>query len=116
MRLEGEGCQKALKELLETIPLFLGGDCNCPQCRKILGEVENKIEEVCTSSKMQCGEKELELEFDETVGISLTESELHAVNDCNHVLRSVLVGILMFWIVIAFLAGLYEPDSVSLPL
>jgi hypothetical protein len=111
MRFEGEGYQKAVSEVLQTIPAFLGGDCNCAQCRKILGKVEAKIEEICATSKMQPFQKELQLDLDRTVGIDLIETELPAVNDSNHVLRAVIVGFLMLWIVIAFLAGINEPDA-----
>lgn len=111
MRLEGEGYQNALSEFLQTIPAFLGGDCNCTQCRKILGKVETKIEEICTSSKMQPHQKELQLELDGTACIDLIETELPAVNDSNHVLRAFIIGLLMLWIVIAFLAGINEPDA-----
>jgi hypothetical protein len=104
-----------VSEFLQTVPAFLGGNCSCLQCRKILGKLENKIEEMCTSSQMR-PDQELWLELDEAVGISLTEREPRAVSECNHVLRSVVIGLLMLCIVMVFLAGLNEHDSLSLPL
>ncbi|KAJ4821729.1 Sec14p-like phosphatidylinositol transfer family protein [Rhynchospora pubera] len=113
MRLEGEAYQKVLREFVETIPGFLGGNCNCVQCRKIIGKVETKIEEMCSGSKMQFDGKEVEFEVDETAGIDVRETESHVGSECNHLLRSVIVGFVMLWVVIAFLAGINEDDSVS---
>lgn len=60
---------------------------------------------------MQPRQKELQLELDGTACIDLIETELPAVNDSNHVLRAFIIGLLMLWIVIAFLAGINEPDA-----
>ncbi|KAJ3669461.1 hypothetical protein LUZ60_011411 [Juncus effusus] len=108
MRLEGDSYQKALTEILQSIPAFLGGNCNCTQCLKILGKLESKLEEYCSTSKSQSFQKKaIQLARDEP-GPGSMLAELHEGSDCNNVLRPVILGFLMLWIVIAFFAGMSE--------
>ena len=37
--------------------------------------------------------------------------DIHMTGYCDQALRAAVVGIIMLWIVIAFLAGLYDPES-----
>jgi hypothetical protein len=40
-----------------------------------------------------------------------SQADVHVSDNWNHLLRTLVIGILMVWIVIALIAGIYDPES-----
>jgi hypothetical protein len=107
LRFEGESYKKTLAEFLQIVPAFLGGKCNCSRCKKprdgsfiMTGEgSRSHISPGSTSPTT-------DMDFDE-------ELELPSPYTCENAIRAAIIGLLMVWIVIAFLAGMNDPTPVS---
>ncbi|XP_062015830.1 uncharacterized protein LOC133732317 [Rosa rugosa] len=109
LRIEGNMYRKILSECLETLPSYLGGKCLC----RICSDINTKdMQQPRTNDIMK---RELRVSVCE--GGSLhspdptCETEVEPNHNCDQLLRTAIVSILMFWILIAFIAGLYDPGS-----
>lgn len=101
----GETYRKVLLEHLQSVPSFLGGHCSCTQCL-VLAVGRQSLTDVADK-------REPNLNFTGELGDSyLTELPLRGSWD--QILRTAIVGILMLWIFIAFVASMYGPDGHSL--
>eukprot|EP00268_Persea_americana_P057840 TRINITY_DN6958_c0_g1_i3.p1 TRINITY_DN6958_c0_g1~~TRINITY_DN6958_c0_g1_i3.p1 ORF type:complete len:365 (+),score=39.50 TRINITY_DN6958_c0_g1_i3:757-1851(+) len=105
LRVLGETYRKVLLEHLQSVPSFLGGHCSCTQCL-VLAVGRQSLTDVADK-------REPNLNFTGELGDSyLTELPLRGSLD--QILRTAIVGILMLWIFIAFVASMYGPDGHSL--
>ncbi|KAK1642885.1 hypothetical protein QYE76_060690 [Lolium multiflorum] len=109
LRFEGESYKKTLAEFLQIVPAFLGGKCNCSRCKKPregsliqAGEGSQNKSHLSTGS----GSPITDMDFDE-------ELELPSPYTCENAIRAAIIGLLMVWIFIAFLAGMNDPTPVS---
>lgn len=102
----GETYRKVLLEHLQSVPSFLGGHCSCTQCLVLaVGRTQSLTDEA--------DKREPNLNFTGELGDSyLTELPLRGSLD--QILRTAIVGVLMLWIFIAFVASMYGPDGHSL--
>jgi hypothetical protein len=39
-----------------------------------------------------------------------TQADVHVNDNWNHLLRTLVIGILMVWVLVAILAGIYDPE------
>lgn len=106
LRVLGETYRKVLLEHLQSVPSFLGGHCSCTQCLVLaVGRTQSLTDEA--------DKREPNLNFTGGLGDSyLTELPLRGSLD--QILRTAIVGVLMLWIFIAFIASMYGPDGHSL--
>lgn len=108
--IQGENYQKVLSEILQSLPTFLGGNCTCSNCRMLLtgkrGERNQETFRIDHCDDVSDDEHELPHH-----AYPFTEPPLNG--NCDHILRSAIVAMLMLWIFIAFASGLYDPESNS---
>jgi len=110
LRFEGESYRKTLAEFLQVVPAFLGGKCDCSRCKKprdgsliMAGEGSRSKSHISTGSASPT----TDMDFDE-------ELELPSPYTCENAIRAAIIGLLMVWIFIAFLAGMNDhPMPVS---
>ena len=109
LRFEGESYRKTLAEFLQVVPAFLGGKCDCARCKKPhsgsliqSGEGSRNRSHISTGS----GSPIAGMDFDE-------ETELPSPYNCENAIRAAIIGLLMVWIFIAFLAGMNDPQPVA---
>ncbi|XP_052208751.1 uncharacterized protein LOC127812403 isoform X2 [Diospyros lotus] len=107
--IEGEMYQKVIMENFQTLPSFLGGTCKCRRCSNL---------DICNARLPQIIEtKETERKIDtisceEMLPPHVTDvADMEMNGNCNQVLRTAVVGIVIFWVLIAFIAGVYDPES-----
>ncbi|MCE3051448.1 hypothetical protein HAX54_049862 [Datura stramonium] len=108
LRFEGEMYQKVLSECLQTLPSYLGGLCTCSRCASF------------DISKMHSTRNDhQETAITEIINNSLDLTSLHSGGqtdiqtnyNCDQVLRKAVLGVLLFWVFIALIAGVYDPES-----
>ncbi|KAL8208581.1 hypothetical protein R6Q57_007993 [Mikania cordata] len=106
LKIVGRMYKTTLSEYLQTFPAYLGGDCACSRCSKL------------SNSHMQLPQfdehtSNRQLNADDEGFQSFGPNyESHDVNEvCEQVLRSAVIGLLMIWALIAFIAGITDPES-----
>ncbi|KAI4986084.1 hypothetical protein ZWY2020_018714 [Hordeum vulgare] len=108
LRFEGESYKKTLAEFLQIVPAFLGGKCNCSRCKKPrdssliqAGEGSRSRSLISAGSRSPVSD----LDFDEEL------EELPSPYNCENAIRAAVIGLLMVWIFVAFLAGMNDPQQ-----
>ncbi|KAF8395102.1 hypothetical protein HHK36_019043 [Tetracentron sinense] len=110
LRIEGEMYQKVLSEYIQILPSFLGGKCTCTKCSTLaINDIQHRRK----------GTKKMEpsadfTDDDDLISSNPTYLAVHMNENCDHILRSAIVGVLMVWLFIALIAGMYDPDSLPL--
>ncbi|GAV57902.1 CRAL_TRIO domain-containing protein [Cephalotus follicularis] len=107
IKITGEMYQKVLLEYLQTLPTYLGGNCTCTRCSSI------------SNCDLKTETYKIELEGDISDGEDLpspclahqADGHTHMNANCNQVLRSAVIFILMLWAFIALIAGIYDPEG-----
>lgn len=106
---EGESYKKTLAEFLQVVPSFLGGKCSCSRCKKHHDGPAIQAGEGSKSQPRQIG-----TDSGSPIGSTdFDEAELPSPYSCENAIRVAIVGMLMLWIFIAFLAGMNDPQSAS---
>ncbi|XP_057873481.1 uncharacterized protein LOC131079523 isoform X2 [Cryptomeria japonica] len=98
----GDNYPRILSEYLELVPSFLGGDCKCTSCTRV--RFNDDMDIVMNSKSSLHGNDEMDIE-----GTSYDNETSQDVG--SHVLRAIIVALLMFWVLVATLAGFYESDQ-----
>ncbi|XP_007016474.2 PREDICTED: uncharacterized protein LOC18590725 isoform X2 [Theobroma cacao] len=109
LKIGGEMYRKVLFENLQTLPSYLGGDCRCTKCLTI-GVHDVKRSHRDQINKIQASEDVSNSEDIPTTSM-ICQDDIHESGSCDQVLRTAIVGLLMFWVLIALIAGLYDPES-----
>ncbi|KZV25530.1 hypothetical protein F511_27515 [Dorcoceras hygrometricum] len=109
LRIEGEAYRKVLSDSFQTLPSYLGGQCSCTRCAK--------LEKGSTSRSLDShtGTSEAVAEITNVEDFSFVEPndqyDTLVDNSCSQTLRSAVIGILILWVLIAFIEGIYDPSS-----
>lgn len=111
LKIEGEMYKKVLFDNLSTVPSYLGGSCTCVKCSKMGKRDRVQPHETGTSSSRIVSEDDISDNED------LPSLRLHPTmvlddrqsNSYDQVLRTAVISIIVFWVVIALGAGVYEP-------
>ncbi|MQL74746.1 hypothetical protein Taro_007115 [Colocasia esculenta] len=102
---------KALSELLESVPSFLGGNCSCDKCETLRSASNSTRARAQASSG---GPADGNSSENELAAADPYLSMDTAVNsNCEQTLRTAIVAMLMLWIFIAFLVGMQDADALS---
>uniref|UniRef100_A0A1D1XNJ6 Sec14 cytosolic factor n=1 Tax=Anthurium amnicola TaxID=1678845 RepID=A0A1D1XNJ6_9ARAE len=104
----GETHQKVLSEFLESVPSFLGGKCSCSKCELLRTSRTHRRAETSNGGPDE-DNPENELAADPYLA---TDTAVNS--NCEQVLRTAILGILMLWIFIAFLVGMRDAEGLSL--
>ena len=110
LRFEGEMYQKVLSEYLQTVPSYLGGKCACTKCSKLNScnmQPPSRHEEICNVEQPAT-----DFSDDEDPSYMTYEIDNQMNDTCDQVLRTAVMGVLMFWVLMALMAGL--PDLVPM--
>ena len=109
LKIEGEMYRKILMENFETLPSYLGGNCTCRRCSNL---------RICNLGLHQINETNKRQRKIDIISCEDIPSphpsdpiDIHMTGYCDQALRAAVVGIIMLWVLIAFLAGLYDPES-----
>lgn len=98
----GDDYPRILSEYLESVPSFLGGDCKCTCCTRVC--FNDDMDTVTNRKSLLHGNDEVEIG-----GTSYDNETSQDVG--SHILRVIIVALLMFWVLVAALAGFYESDQ-----
>lgn len=112
VHMEGENYKDLLADHLGGIfcvPAVLGGKCSCSPCEEIRAAKERMdmslVAHRARSQNEQLEERDLVLEE------SAYSERLSVYQSYQNVLRVIILGLLMLWIVVATVGGYYEPQS-----
>eukprot|EP00262_Sarcandra_glabra_P017111 TRINITY_DN5761_c0_g1_i2.p1 TRINITY_DN5761_c0_g1~~TRINITY_DN5761_c0_g1_i2.p1 ORF type:complete len:348 (-),score=52.04 TRINITY_DN5761_c0_g1_i2:394-1389(-) len=105
LRFEGEMYQKVLSEYLQTVPLFLGGQCTCAKCTTLnIGNSQQHTAEINRTDSHR-----IIADSDSSGDDYLNDLPMYG--NCDKVLRTAILGILVLWVFIALIAGFHDPDN-----
>lgn len=93
-----------------SIPCFLGGSCTCSNCQKAASTKDSTSLQVVNREQSHA-EAYNEAHSDKNTG----QQELASSRRFNSVLRAIIVGLLMFWVIMCLLADFFDPDSDFIP-
>lgn len=114
LRIEGETFHRILSEYLQTLPSYLGSDCNCKRCSN-LSEQDSPQPQTHTRSKIGTSGETEQLDISswsyEVQTPNLAYEGEPSPNVCSQVLRTSIVFVLMLWLFGALLAGVVDPES-----
>ncbi|KAH0659730.1 hypothetical protein KY289_028478 [Solanum tuberosum] len=110
LRFEGEMYQKVLSECLQTLPSYLGGQCTCSRCASF---------DMSKMHNTRMNDDHQETAVSEIINNPLDLAPLHSGEhteiptnyNCEQVLRKAVVGILLFWVIIVLIAGIFDPEN-----
>lgn len=113
LKIVGEMYKKVLSDYLQELPSYLDGKCTCTKCSTIsicfrqqpLTNKMNKFEHIAVVSD---GE-------DPPAPYPADGIDMHLNGNCDQVLRTAIISMLMLWVFIAVIAGLYDPESRPMP-
>eukprot|EP00258_Populus_trichocarpa_P048730 XP_024464749.1 SEC14-like protein 5 isoform X1 [Populus trichocarpa] len=107
LRIEGNMNHRVLSKYLKTIPSCLGGNCTCEICSDIhvRQQPRSSINEIDMARPYFSDGEDLPSPR------QTSQADVHVSDNWNHLLRTLVIGILMVWIVIALIAGIYDPES-----
>ncbi|KAI5084086.1 hypothetical protein GOP47_0000255 [Adiantum capillus-veneris] len=92
---------------LDSMPIFLGGSCACSSCNKAL---------TSDGVRLQLIDKEQASDGDEDDHDNgLSNEELSNFYRYNSLLRAIIVGFLILWVVVSLLAGFFDPEADFIP-
>lgn len=109
IHIEGEQFASALADLYggaACMPNFLGGSCNCSNCQKAASINHSTFLEILGND-----DADEEVDVDE-----ISEGqELTPYHRYNSVLRAIILGFLMLWVIVSLLAGFCDPENDFIP-
>ncbi|OIT31527.1 PREDICTED: uncharacterized protein LOC109208569 [Nicotiana attenuata] len=109
LKFEGEMYQKVLSECLQTLPSDLGGQCTCSGCGSF-SVSEMRKTRIYEHQGMVTTES-INDTLDLTSPNSGERTEIPSNYTCDQVLRKAVLGVLLFWVFVALIAGVYDPES-----
>ncbi|KAI4334508.1 hypothetical protein L6164_019191 [Bauhinia variegata] len=115
LKILGQGYQKVLHEYLQTLPSYLGGSCTCMKCSRIGISGMRRPLEAGTSSTRIDREADVSDSEDSSSSHSSGELDLHS-GKYDKLLRTAIISILILWVFVALVVGMYDPASRRLPL
>ncbi|KAK7262435.1 hypothetical protein RJT34_30008 [Clitoria ternatea] len=109
LKLVGEMYQKVLHDNLPTLPSYLGGSCTCVKCSKI-GKWDTVQPRATGTSR---SDREEDISYNEDFPLLNPHTELDGspMSYYDLFLRTAVISILVFWVFVAFGAGIYDPGS-----
>lgn len=97
-----------LSERVETLPSYLGGSCTCSRCDI------RKMHDLYIHDEDRAG-TEADSNHDEDLPSPLSGEQAYAsygaTRSLDQMLRMAILGVLILWVLFAFIAGIYDPES-----
>lgn len=108
LRIVGETYLKVLSECLQTLPSYLGGQCTCTRCANPRMEIVQQSYYVEPNTAESAADNSSTEDLP-SLPPSYPDDILVDSNHCMQVLRTAIIGILIFWVLITFLGGINDP-------
>ncbi|PIN20157.1 Phosphatidylinositol transfer protein SEC14 [Handroanthus impetiginosus] len=110
LRIEGDAYHKILSEGFQMLPSYLGGRCTCTRCGKI---ETGSLQQIPGSSQTSSTESVSDLLNAEDFPSLQPTYQYDTIMDnyCSQTIRTAVVGILIVWVLIAFIEGIYNPET-----
>ncbi|CAN4098857.1 unnamed protein product [Withania somnifera] len=100
---------QVLSEHLQTLPTYLGGQCTCSRCASF---DMSKMHNTRMNDHQETAITEIiNNPVDLTLLHSGEQTESPTNYNCGQVLSKAVIGVLLFWVFVAFIAGVYDPES-----
>ncbi|XP_059300509.1 phosphatidylinositol/phosphatidylcholine transfer protein SFH11-like isoform X2 [Lycium ferocissimum] len=109
LRFEGEMYQKILAECLQTLPSYLGGQCTCSRCANL--DMTQMPNTSMNDHQETAITEIINNPLDLTPLHSGEQTEIPTNYTCDQILRKGMLGILIFWVFVALIAGVFDPES-----
>ncbi|KAL0304909.1 UNVERIFIED_CONTAM: hypothetical protein Sangu_3062200 [Sesamum angustifolium] len=106
LRIEGEAYRKVLSECFQTLPSYLGGLCTCERCAML----DAGIPRLTLESPIGSRESVPDIVNLEDFGPTY-QYDMIMDGYCSQTIRTAVIGILIIWVLIAFIEGIYNPES-----
>lgn len=110
LSIEGDSYKKVLSERFRSIPSYLGGQCNCIRCARLQGAGT-----LCQIAERQTSTTEPVSDVVDGEGFPMAEPtvqyDMMMENDSSQIIRTAVIGILMIWVLVAFIEGIYDGES-----
>lgn len=99
LQILGDNYLKFLSEYLQTLPSFLGGDCSCPKCSKLINEDNN------------VAQPSIEVEADSALAplIAYQAEDVESIK-CRRVLKTIVLSLLVVLLSIMFTVWIHDLD------
>ncbi|KAF7823592.1 sec14 cytosolic factor [Senna tora] len=115
LKIEGEMYQKVLNDHLATLPSYLGGCCTCMKCSKFGTWDMRQLRATGTSSRSDGDEADGSDDNEDSEPLHPSfEFGGHPHSNYDHFLRTAIISVLIFWVFMAFSAGMYDLGSLRL--
>ncbi|KAK7261457.1 hypothetical protein RIF29_27770 [Crotalaria pallida] len=115
LKIEGRMYQKVLSDNLFTLPLYLGGSCTCMKCSE-LSNWDMLQHHAATGTSIKDEDSDISDDEDSPSLHASNGSEFTSLfGDYEHMLRTVIIGFLIFWAVIALCASIYDSGGLYPP-
>ncbi|KAL3844448.1 hypothetical protein ACJIZ3_001851 [Penstemon smallii] len=111
LRIEGQAYKKVLPECLQMVPLYLGGICTCTRCVKRDTGGRQEILGISNNSTTESGSDSENTEDCPSAEEPTPQYDMILESDCSQTIRSAVIGILIIWVLIAFIEGIYNPET-----
>ncbi|KAJ6315767.1 hypothetical protein OIU78_019106 [Salix suchowensis] len=107
LRIEGKMYHKVLLGYLKTLPSCLGGNCSCEICSAVhIMQQPQSTNEINTACPLfSDGEENIPSPH------LTSQADCHVNDNWNHLSRTLIIGIVMVGVLLAILAGIYDPES-----
>ncbi|XP_002985514.2 uncharacterized protein LOC9653159 [Selaginella moellendorffii] len=120
---ESDDCARILAEHLgglDWVPIYLGGNCKCSLCNEARAALDEERQDRLHELVQGVGnnrQQQQQISFGQRDYLfsDQDEEDVTPFQSCTRVLRVAIIGLLMLWIVVALVAGLYEPHLDELP-
>lgn len=113
LKIVGEMYQKILAEHFETLPSYLGGTCTCVRCsNRRFCNMRLQIKDTSETERKTDGNGYEDMPSPRQSNLT----DMHMNGNCDQALRASVIAVLVFWVLISFLAGIYDPKSRPAPL
>lgn len=109
LKIVGEMYQKILTENFQTLPSYLGGTCKCVRCSNH-SICNMRLRQIIETRETE-GRADINGCEDMPSPCQSNLTHMHMNGNCDQALRASVIGLLVFWVLIAFLAGMYDPES-----
>lgn len=101
---------KVLSECLQTLPAYLGGNCDCEKCRNPGDHAAMSLSDG-PSRSYPMSNMEDEGSGDPALSHLGCESAMEMEATFSQVVRTCAIVVLMLWLLVALITGLYDPES-----
>lgn len=110
LKIEGEMYHKVLLENLQTLPSYLGGNCTCTKCSTVSGPITRQHS--CPNMINRAESFQIHSDNDDMPSPNVTmRHDIDRNRSCEKVLRTTIIGILIIWVLMAFIAGLFDRET-----